>query len=308
MTHGRHQSAWLTAVLGASGLLVCLPAWAETNSPAAARLAAILTNSASPPLPPLKSPVDSFRALLLMPAVEQQELLAVRPPEIRDRILEKILEYQSLTPEERELRLQATELRWYLVPLLNVPATNRAAHLARIPQPTRELVETRLQHWTLLPPPLRQLLLTNQAAVPYLTYGDGVNHASPRPAEALRRRMQQTVERYFELTQHEKEKTLGNFSEVERQQMEKTLAAFEELTPAQRARCVRSYAKFAAMNPEERQEFLKSAERWGRMSPSEREAWRELVRRARLLPPLPYPPPPPQATVTSRPPAAANGE
>jgi hypothetical protein len=287
-------------------LLAHLLVGAETNSAAAADPGIGRAIPAPPALPPVKSPVDSFRALLLMPATEQQKLLAARPPEIRERILQKIREYRSLTPEERELRLQATELRWYLVPLLSVPATNRAARLALIPQPTRDLVEARLRHWTLLPPPLRQVLLTNEQALSYLTYGGGVTNAPSSPAETLRRKMQQNVERFFELTQKEKEKTLGNFSEIERQQMEKTLAAFEELTPAQRGRCVRSYTRFATLSPEERQEFLKNAERWSQMSQTEREAWRELVSRARILPPLPVLPYPPQASVTPKP-SAANG-
>jgi hypothetical protein len=251
--------------------------------------------------------VDSFRELLLMPAAEQQKLLAVRPPEVRKRIMEKIAEYQSLTPEERESRLQATELRWYLVPLLNMPVTNRAAYLALIPQPTRGWVEAGLQQWTLLPPPLRQVLLTNQQAVSFLTQVGGTTNESSSPGEALRRRMQEAVERLLELKQQEKEKALSTFSEVERQQMGKTIAAFEQLTPAQRGRCVRAFTKFATMTPEARQGFLKHAELWAQMSTTERQAWRELVSRAPILPPLPRPPIPPQASVTPQAPAVANG-
>jgi hypothetical protein len=307
MSWTRHRSTRWLAVLMAVSLLACLATGVVTNSSAAAGPETGRAVPAPPLLPPIKSPVDSFRALLLMPTAEQQKLLAARPPEIRERILQKIREYRSLTSEERELRLQATELRWYLVPLLSVPATNRAARLALIPQPTRDLVEARLQHWTLLPPPLRQVLLTNEQALAYLTYGGGVAKTPSSPTETLRRKMQQTVERFFELTQKEKEKTLGNFSEIERQQMEKSLAAFEELTPAQRGRCVRSYTRFATLSPEERHEFLKNAERWSQMTLTEREAWRELVSRARILPPLPILPYPPQASATSRPPAAASG-
>jgi hypothetical protein len=283
MNCARPKFQWLAAVSAAIILPACSLAGAATNT------------AATPPLPPLKSPVEAFRALLLMPAVEQQKLLAIRPPETRERILEKINEYRALTPEDRELRLQATELRWYLLPLMSMPATNRAAHLARIPQPMRELVKDRLQHWTLFPPALRQLVLTNQEAVSYLTHFGGGADAPSSPTEALRRKMQETVKRFFELTNREKEKALGSLSEAERQQMETTLAAFEQLTPAQRGRCVRSFAKFATMNSEERQEFLKSAERWSQMSPTERETWRELVSLAPMLPPLPYPPMPPRS-------------
>jgi hypothetical protein len=307
MTQARRQYPWLPVLLAVTWLF-----WPSGASAAAADSpvspnAGPVTHLAAPPMPPLKSPVDAFRALLLKSAAEQQKLLAVRPPDARERILKKLQEYRSLTPEERELRLQATELRYYLVPLLSVPATNRAAQLALIPQPTRDLVEARLRYWSLLPPPLREVLLTNQQTVPFLIQPVGTTNASPPSADGVRRRMFDTVERYLELTEKEREKTLSNFPEAEREQMEATLAAFERLTPSQRARCVRSFTKFATMNPEERQDFLKNAERWSQMSLTEREAWRELVSRAPILPPLPYPPMPPQTTLTSRPPAAANG-
>lgn len=283
-----------------------LPSSPAADSPASSN-AGPVANLAAPPFPPLKSPVDAFRALLLKSVAEQQKLLAVRPLDVRERIFNKLQEYRALTPEERELRLQATELRYYLVPLLSVPATNRAAQLALIPQPTRDLVEARLRYWSLLPPPLREVLLTNQQTVPFLIQPPGKTNASPPSADGVRRRMFDTVERYLELTEKEKEKTLSNFPQAEREQMELTLATFEQLTASQRARCVRSFTRFATMNPEERQDFLKNAERWSQMSLTEREAWRELVNRAPILPPLPYPPLPPQATVTSRPPAGANG-
>jgi hypothetical protein len=307
MTATRRKFPSVAAGLGAmalfAGVLIC----AAAETPGLVEVEGARTN-AGPPLPPAKSPVDSFRTLLEMPADEQQKLLVTRPPEIRQRILEKIKEYRSLTTEERELRLQATELRWYLTPLLSLPATNRAAQLARIPQPTRDLVEARLKHWTVLPPPLRQVLLTNQQAMSFLTGGVATN-TTPTPADALRHRIQQTVERFFELTQKEKERTLGSFSETERLQMEKTLAAFEQLTPAQRARCVRSFTKFATLSVEERQEFLQNAERWSQMSPPEREAWRDLVSRAPILPPLPQPPPRrPLLPVQSALPVGTNGQ
>jgi len=305
MTRTRRKFSWLF-LLNAACLALRPLTGIAADSPTAANTGPA-TNLTVPPLPPSRSPVDAFRALLLKSVAEQQKLLAVRPPDVRERILSKLQEYRALTLEERELRLQATELRYYLVPLLGVPATNRAAHLALIPQPTRELVEARLRHWTLLPPPMREVLLTNRQAVSFLIQGGGNTNALPPSADAVRQRMFDTVERFLELTDKEKERTLSSFSAAEREQMDATLAAFEQLMPSQRARCVRSFTKFATMSSEEREGFLKNAERWSQMSLTEREAWRELVSRAPILPPLPHPPLPPQATLTSRPPAGANG-
>ena len=81
---------------------------------------------------PAASPVELFRKLLAMPPAEQKEFLAARSPDAQRRILAKLREYDSLNPDQRELQLRVTELRWYLFPLLTAPATNRSAQLAAI--------------------------------------------------------------------------------------------------------------------------------------------------------------------------------
>ena len=95
-----------------------------------------------------KSPVDFFRQLLAMTPDERDDFLTNRPPEIRARILAKVAEYEALNPNDRELRLRATELRWYLMPLLRESPTNRAARLAQMPADMRELVKTGLKNGT----------------------------------------------------------------------------------------------------------------------------------------------------------------
>src|SRR4051812_4211960 len=81
-----------------------------------------------------KSPVALFRELLAMSPEERNGAIAIRPPDIQKRILEKLQEYEILPDELRELRLRETELRWYLRPLMDEPRTNRAAKLALIPE------------------------------------------------------------------------------------------------------------------------------------------------------------------------------
>src|SRR5476651_1377510 len=81
-----------------------------------------------------------LRQLLAMPADERENFLTNRPPEMRERILAKVAEYEVLDPDERELRLRATELRWYLEPLLHESPTNRAARLSQVPDDVRDLV------------------------------------------------------------------------------------------------------------------------------------------------------------------------
>ncbi|MBE0545603.1 MAG: DUF3106 domain-containing protein [Verrucomicrobia bacterium] len=302
------KGGWLVTTLGLSWLLV-LPAFsqAEGKTTVPTVTSNSRNDSAAPPLPLTRSPIESFRELLVMPVEERNKALAIRPPEAQRRILAKVHEYTALNPEERELRLLATELQWYLLLLMNAPATNRAAQLELIPAQMRELVKDRLQRWDLLPPPLRQQMRESGHAVAYFSQvnaGAGREHVI---SEDQRRKLTERFNRFIELTPREREKALGTLSDAERRQMEKTLDAFSALTPRQRDQCLRSFASFAGLSQPEREQFLQNAERWAQMSLAERHAWRELVSRVPKMPPLPpslmpaslRPPPLPPAPGTS---------
>ena len=242
--------------------------------------------------PALSSPVDFFRQLLALPPEAQEKALASRPPAARERIVAKLAEYEALAPDERELRLRATELHWWLMPMLRAPAAERAARLAQVPASLRGLVEPRLMQWSILPPPLQDEILSNENALHYFA---AVETANQPAATAEQQRIAGQFNQFFELTPEEKEQTLNTLSEAERAQMQATLKSFEKLPPPQRLTCVRNYAKFAGMGAAERAEFLKNAESWSKMSPSERQAWRDLVRTIPIWPPMPTDDPQPPA-------------
>ena len=302
MSAPRGRIFWLMA-LWAAGRVLLAPLGAQEA-----------TASSPPPSP--KSPVESFRALLAQTPQERRQSIADRPPEVQKLILAKIREYLSLKPEERETRLWATELRWYLLPLMNAPATNRAAQLAIIPPVPRQLIQDRIAQWDRLPPQTQKELLDNELTYRYFTQfelsspeqktnllaGVSPEHLAQLEAgmdrwrglsEDQRRKTCEHFDRFFELTPAEKQKALDPFSEAERQQMEKTLSAFEKLSKTEREQCVRSFEKFANLSLAEREQFLKNAERWRLMSPAERQAWRNLVDKVPDLPPMPpgFPPP-----------------
>jgi len=260
---------------------------------------------------PVKSPVETFRQLLAMVPAERKEALTNRPPGIQKLILAKIREYESLKPDERELRLRVTELRWYLMPLLTESATNRAALMALVPEEYRQPVQQRLSIWTLLPAPLRAELLTNDLAIRYMTAtGDErtnlLSTMSPGRQEQLKKSIEQwqslpeaqresimtRFNRFFDLSAAEKKKALNTLSSTEQRQIEKTLRTFEGLDPIKRARCIHSFQKFANFSLEERQQFLKNAERWKIMSLEERQRWRDLVQKISISPALSPPMPP----------------
>ena len=302
-----------------------IPAATPSNSPAARSVGTRPPAAPDrlPPLPMARSPISFFRELLAMNVAERKQALTNYPSGQRAQILAKVREYESLKPDERELRLRVTELRWCLRPLMAAPATNRPALLGMIPQPDRQLVEDRLREWDKLPPDVQKELLGLEPTLQYFAEIEGrtdeqqqqiITNISPARRAMLEKGIQQwsamsedqrcktlaRFDQFFQLTTGEKERALQTLSEPERQQIEKTLRTFGSLPPAQRAQCIRSFAKFTSLSLEERQEFLKNAERWKLMTPGERQAWRQLV--SRLPPPLPRRPPPlPPALPQSRP-------
>ncbi len=320
MNRSHQARGWL--FFGAAGALAAFPLFAGT------------TNDAPPPIKPFfvannaipshqTAPVEFFRALLVMTPEEREQQLVIYPPPIRERLVAKIQEYEALGPNERELRLRATELRWYLLPLLRESPTNRAAQLAQVPDDLRDLVQTRLNQWIILPPPLQQEFLDHERALRYFAHVDSTN-GPPMPgdwertppdsdvarwnalSEDERKKIAGRVNHFFELTPEEKQETLNTLSDAEREQMEKTLQAFDHLSAGQRTECIRAFAKFASMNAIEKQEFLKNAERWSQMSPEERQTWRDLVANVPQWPPMPPMPPPPMAESAPQPPVATN--
>jgi hypothetical protein len=260
------------------------------------------------PVPP-RSPVDAFRELLAMPRAERAQFLTSKSPETRKAILAKLREYESLKPDQRELRLKVTELRWYMLPLMRSSPTNREAQLKRLPDSQRDLVAPRLREWDALPEDVQKELLQNEATLQYFTEMDSTN--APPISDARRQRLDAGIaqwqalpeerrrdivlrfNKFFELTPDEKARAITSVSEAERRQIEKTLKSFENLPPEKRAQCIQSFQKFASLSPEERQDFLKNAERWKLMSPEERQSWRELVSRLSWHPPSPSMRPPP---------------
>ena len=249
-----------------------------------------------PPIPP--SPVASFRQLLAMTPKERADSLTNRPLEARARILDKVNEYLALAPDERELRLRATELRWYLTPLFQIAPADRSASLEQVPDEMRDLVKLRLARWDALPPQMQKEFLDNDRVLRSFAHLDTSNRAAANPEQ---QKIADEFNRLIEFTPEETQQALNTLSAAERAQMEKTLETFNKLPPAQRAQCIRAFTEFASMSAADRAVFLKNAESWSKMTPKERQAWRDLVVQipqwppvppALLMPPMPPPVPP----------------
>lgn len=279
---------WAVVVLGAAmldahaGALVNMHARQAAQTPQEPTQAESLRRNTCT----INSPVDLFRLMLDAEPDELEKLLADRPPEKRDQLLAKLRHYQEMAPDERELRLRATELQWYLVQLLPLKGTNRQARLQEVPADMRRLVEDRLTQWDILPPPLQEEMMQNAETLRRYLQLDTGNPVPQPPDEAVRKALNNTY-KFFELTEREQQEVLGMLSETERRQIERALDSFRKLPPELRARCIRAFGRFATMSPEQREQFLKNAERWKAMTPAERQRWRELVRQVPMWPPEP---------------------
>ena len=267
-------------------LAVALAVSAQTPSPSQpVAVAATIKPSVALMTPPLpQSPVVFFRQLLAMGPAERAQSLANRSPESRARIMAKIHEYLAMNPNDRELRLRATELRWCLTPLFRMPPMDRAGRLNQIPPEFHDLINSRLAEWDALPISTQQAMLVDDKTLPYFARVD----TNSAPLDAEHQKIADQFNSIFTLTPAEQSQCLATLSDPERAQMEKTLQTFHGLTPQQRSACVRNYARFAGMNAVERADFLKNAERWSQMSPAERQTWRNLIAQ---VPEWPLPPP-----------------
>jgi len=297
-----------------TGAMIVLAAgcvFAQT-SPTAAR-------TASPPYPPLSaSPVDTFRILLATNAAGREALLVTKSPYYRQVVETKMREYEALPAAERESRLQALQLRWYMLPMMKMTPAERAPRLKAIPQPDQSLIAQRLGQWDILPPQMKKDLLENESAV---RQSVGTNGNAPRAVNAapgsdlqgqlerwnqlpLVRQEQVLVnfQKFFELPKADKDKTLAQLTDTERSQMEKTLSSFSTLPREDREQAMQGFKKFVQLSPAERMSFLKTAERWRTMSEQDRATWRKIVAQLQRAPsakPLPMPTSPARSAGTT---------
>jgi hypothetical protein len=285
--------------------------------------------------PVAESPVQAFRKLLSMPSAEQQAYLSKYSPATRQRIEAKLQEYEIMPPDVRELRLRVTELRWYLLPLMQDSPTNRAAKLAAVPDTYRGLVAARLDEWDLMPPTLKDEVLKYESTISRFIgrNAGGKIVLQPRTdirtlpdperreqeaklaswqslSEPEREQMYASFEHVLELGPAEKQKTLDALSPPQRVEAEKVVTPIEKWPRSQQLQYLAAFRQFAKMTPAERDQFMKNARRWQQMSPAERQAWRDLAQQLAEMPPLPADVPPPSlkpAGPTAVPAAGTNG-
>jgi hypothetical protein len=280
--------AWRTCL--AAGVTLALAIFPAAKAPGQGP-AADAPQRVTPASVVQRSPVEAFRRLLAMPAAERDAYLTNYPAATRERIQAKVDEYRILPPPFGEMRLAMTELCWYLMPLLRSSSTNRAAQVAVIPEPYRDLVTARLTVWDITPPMIKEQVLEYQAQLQQFV-GPGVMDpqmvnarvAGPKLQnwlalpEADRRQTLAYFTNFLALNDDEKDQVLAALPSPERQQTEKVVEPMKNWSKPEVATYVSAFQKFSSMSPAERDQFMQSAQRWERMTEAEREAWRRLVR------------------------------
>jgi hypothetical protein len=125
-------------------------------------------NVATPPVPVQTSPVDYFRQLLAAKGEEREKLLTRRPAQ-REQFRAFLQEYEQLTSDERESRLQALDLRFQITSIIRLPSLARTQAVARLPESSQSIVKARVDYWNQLAPDVQQIMLENSGLLSIVT-------------------------------------------------------------------------------------------------------------------------------------------
>lgn len=249
-----------------------------------------------------RNPVAAFRILLAMRTDARTTELAAKPARLREVLTNRLREYDTLTPAEREARLRATELRFYLNPLLTTIPATRATQLAAVPDSLRPLVTERLAAWDNLPAEIQRAVLTNERLLQAMTRPAVPNAFPPLPPglepkvpdnvsqwqnldARQREQLLDNFTHYFRLDERAKTKVVAALPEPKRAEATRTLGELEQLSTDERAACLSALKKLGQMSQGEQAQFYANAELWQKMPESERAAWRKVMTEFPPLPP-----------------------
>ena len=266
------------------------------------------------PLPPLSpSPIDLFRRLLATNAAGRDQFMVGKSVPLRQYLDDRIRDFEAMPAEERNAKLQALELRWYMPHVMRLKPSERAPRLDTVSEPMRSIIRQRLLQWDILPPQLQKEVLDNETAIKFFERPEqaggpgntlGAMSAGQRSdlekryvdwmalPENKRREIVARFDDFMGMPEATRSNVLARLTDIDYAQMQQTLSQFSTLSKEQRAQAMQGFRKFAELSPGEQAAFLKTAERWRTMSEKDRELWRNVVARAQAMrmnapPPLP---------------------
>lgn len=260
------------------------------------------------------SPVDYMRRILAAGPEERAQLLEGRSDRWRSFILEKVAEYESLPEDVRESRLLATQIRYYMRPLIGMTPEDRAPFFEAMSEGDRTAIQSNLKRWDALPDADKVLLLDHERSLSNFLRLErqsresrlfSLNRYSEEARKKLesdiqawqalpeeqRRRMFEHFLDFFEMTEKARENALDYLPEAKRKSMESVMEEIQAMPATHRQDALEGARKFGEMTPSERARFLIKAENWLKLSEEERAALRRLAYPP--MPPTPMPPLPP---------------
>jgi flagellar motor switch protein FliG len=273
--------------------------------------------SLTPPMPP--SPVDNFRDWLKLTPAQREPLLAQLPAADRKALEAKLANYDSLSPDARDLRLRETQLHWQLLALMKLPTAERKERLAQVPTQYLDVVQERLRQWDAFAAAKQKIFLEHEQEIGvYLELqetapqerGKVLSSMPPEVRFPLERRLQkwnnmpppqrqELSDRFtqmFQSEERERAKIIAALPDDVRKPFENLAAQLKQLPEEQRNKCTVALKKFLKMSPDNQRQFLQNAMRWQKMDEKQHDAWRQIVNKVPQLPPLPPgmdPPAPP---------------
>ncbi|MGB0583079.1 MAG: hypothetical protein ACPGVU_25625 [Limisphaerales bacterium] len=263
--------------------------------------------AAAPKLPPhpltspsaYRSPLEAFRKLLDMKPNERTAELAKRSERSAEKLARKLAEYEAMEPGLRELRLQATELRYYLYPMFMHSKEQREIRLQHMPQKFAPLIRVRLEKWDQLPAEMKNDIQKNQWMMhAVLRYGPKfasialASKLSPslnRNAEEhikawqsldpqKQRDLMNKFNSFFSLHPGEQEQVIARLPDYQRAKVFTTLGDIQRLPEDSRRECMSALQRFIAMDAKQRMAFFHNAEQWRKLSEVEKKSWRTVVK------------------------------
>ncbi len=238
--------------------------------------------------PRTASPISHFRQLLELNTQQREAIILRQEPSTR-RILErKLEEYASLSEGEKEFRLFATELHFYLEPMIGRDSSIEKIPADRIPDSIIPHLRTAMDFWNQLPVSQRDLLLSKKKAITYLIT---LTYSSARLSAIVPEQSDEweSLNRFLALSLDKQKAFLNSYGLAGNTRIVQVLEKMASLSADQRDRSVHALTCYLSFPPAMKDRFMDGVHTWNSMKPTERTVWRQIADRYPRVKPAPLP-------------------
>lgn len=236
-----------------------------------------------------QSPVSHFRTILLKEKSERESFVIRQTPPVQSVLRRKIKEYEAMPATEREFRLTATELHYYLDPIFvdNRPVSTQS--ISGIPPHLKVYANRAVGFWNQLETAHRDLLLSKKEAVSYLV---GISYRSktlesltPKPSKEWN-----GLYHFLLLSEENQEKFCRYHGLQISPEMNELLGYLNKLDMEKRKRCAHAFVCYLSFPSDLKNRFQSGVNDWAAKKPYERSIWREIAGKYPKINPVPFPP------------------